>query len=62
MPLLYVANTFQQARRQDSETGEQKQILGGHQNFIYVNLRWYGAREVYSSMDQTKNVKTKKGL
>ena len=32
--------------------------LGGHEKFIYVNLR--GAREVYSSVEQAKKVKTKK--
>ena len=30
----------------------------GHENFIYVNSR--GAREVYSIVDQTKKVRTKK--
>ena len=32
--------------------------FGGHEKFIYVNLR--GAREAYSSVEQTKKVKTKK--
>ena len=34
--------------------------LGGHEKFIYVNARGQGARKVYSSVDQTKKVKTKK--
>ena len=32
--------------------------MEGHEKFIYVNLR--GAREVYSSVEQTKKVNTKK--
>ena len=32
--------------------------FGGHEEFIFVNSR--GAQEVYSSVDQTKKVKTKK--
>ena len=48
-----------QARRQDSVTGEGgTENFGGHEKFNYVNSR--GAQEVYSSMDQTKKVKTKK--
>ena len=34
--------------------------FGGHEKFIYVNST--GAREVYSSVDQTKKVKTKKNF
>ena len=64
LTLREVQNTFHdcilgQARRQDSVTGGEL-ILGGHEKFIYMNLRGHGAREVYSSMDQTKKVKTKK--
>ena len=49
-----------QARRQDSVTGGRgdRKKFWGHEKFNYVNSR--GAREVYSSMDQTKKVKTKK--
>ena len=45
-----------QAQRKDSVTGEEINF-GGHEKFIDVNSR--GAREIYSSVDQTNNVKTK---
>ena len=51
-----------QDRRQDSVTGGAEiNFLGGHEKFIYVNSRrGTRAREIYSSVDQTNKVKTKK--
>ena len=50
-----------QARCQDSVTGGgggRNKFWGGTRSFCYVNSK--GAREVCSSVDQTKKVKTKK--
>ena len=50
-----------QARRQDSVTGWAEINFGGAREVYLCEFeRGTGAREVYTSVDQTKNVKTKK--
>ena len=51
---------FAQAWLQDSVTGGKKKILGAREIYSCEFEKGTGAREIYSSVDQTKKVKTKK--
>ena len=59
-PLTYEVD---QARRQDSVTGgggSRKKILGGHEQFILSEFeRGTGAREIYPSLNQLNEVRSK---
>ena len=52
---------LRQAQRQDSVTGGAEINFGGAREvYLFEFERGTGAREIYSSMDQTNKVKTKK--